>query len=205
MKYLYRMTHINNICHILRYGITHPSSRNFNPNYVNIGDPGLIERRKKKVVETNKGKQYIIRDYIPFYFYARMPMLYNIQHGYGVEKVDAEDIVFMIVDIDKIVREYEHDYFFSDGHAYSHQTNFYDNEDFDRIDDLLDLGAIRSNDWGDDYFVKIRKQAEFLVKGDIEVDAIVYFICHSESSKEKLVNIGLDENKILVRQDAYFS
>ena len=35
MNYLYRMTHIDNISHILEHGITHQSSINCNPNYVN--------------------------------------------------------------------------------------------------------------------------------------------------------------------------
>jgi hypothetical protein len=40
--YLYRMTHIENIPHILQYGITHSSSRNSNPNFKPIGDVSLI-------------------------------------------------------------------------------------------------------------------------------------------------------------------
>lgn len=35
--YLYRMTHIENIPHILKYGITHPESKFTNKNYIGIG------------------------------------------------------------------------------------------------------------------------------------------------------------------------
>jgi hypothetical protein len=35
--YLFRMTHIENIPHILRHGITHFSSHNANPDFVPIG------------------------------------------------------------------------------------------------------------------------------------------------------------------------
>ena len=76
MKYLYRMTHIDNISHILEHGITHQSSINCNPNYVNIGNRSLIERRNRMDIVTVDGHTYSLKDYIPFYFYARMPMLY---------------------------------------------------------------------------------------------------------------------------------
>ncbi len=36
--YIYRMTHIDNIPHILKYGITHKNSKNANPHYKAIGD-----------------------------------------------------------------------------------------------------------------------------------------------------------------------
>ena len=42
---IYRMTHIMNIAHILKYGITHKNSRNANGNYKDIGDVSLISTR----------------------------------------------------------------------------------------------------------------------------------------------------------------
>lgn len=35
---IFRMVHIDNISHILQYGLTHWSSPNCNPNYIPIGD-----------------------------------------------------------------------------------------------------------------------------------------------------------------------
>ena len=46
MNYIYRMTHIDNIPHILQYGITHKSSPNSNPCYKTIGDIDIINKRK---------------------------------------------------------------------------------------------------------------------------------------------------------------
>jgi hypothetical protein len=43
--YLYRMIHVDNIPHILQHGITHSTSANANPNFVPIGDGGLIATR----------------------------------------------------------------------------------------------------------------------------------------------------------------
>lgn len=46
--YIYRMTHIENIPHILSYGITHKNSPNRNPNYIDIGDLQIIKTRAEK-------------------------------------------------------------------------------------------------------------------------------------------------------------
>jgi hypothetical protein len=54
-KAIYRMTHIENIPHILKYGITHRKSINSNPNFVNIGDLSLIENRENKSVIVDNG------------------------------------------------------------------------------------------------------------------------------------------------------
>jgi len=45
-KYLYRITHIDNIPHIVSNGITLPDSPNSNANYKTIGDRSLINTRK---------------------------------------------------------------------------------------------------------------------------------------------------------------
>lgn len=78
--YLYRMTHIGNIPHILSHGIVHSTSPKANPDYIAIGDKSLIDCRKSKTVEV-AGEKIVLGDYIPFYFGVRMPMLYVIQHG----------------------------------------------------------------------------------------------------------------------------
>jgi hypothetical protein len=43
--FLFRITHIENISHILQNGITHVSSVNANPNFMPIGDSSLIATR----------------------------------------------------------------------------------------------------------------------------------------------------------------
>ncbi len=100
---IYRITHIENIPHILQHGITHKTSVNRNQNFRNIGDVSLIENRSKKVVVVDNGEFGLeegktsirLGDYIPFYFGVKMPMLYVAQHGGNfVEKpTPAKDIV----------------------------------------------------------------------------------------------------------------
>lgn len=66
-KYLYRMINIENIPHVLQYGITHRNSPNANLNFIPIGDDSLITRRNTHLL--NNGS--FLGNYIPFYFGTR--------------------------------------------------------------------------------------------------------------------------------------
>jgi hypothetical protein len=52
---IYRMTHIENIPHILQYGITRKDSPNANANFISIGDVSLISTRSHKLVRIDNG------------------------------------------------------------------------------------------------------------------------------------------------------
>lgn len=98
--YLFRMTHVENIPHILKHGITQSESTNKNKDYKPIGDGSLINRRNS--VEIPNGKT--LGAYIPFYFGSRMPMLYVIQKGFnGVSAISPERIVYCMSSVQKII------------------------------------------------------------------------------------------------------
>lgn len=207
MNYLYRMTHIDNLPHILRYGITHCASANANQNYVPIGNLSLISGRNSRFIETVCGTEYMLGDFIPFYFYARMPMLFNIQNGFGVPKLEPDNIIYLIVRIDSITADPAREYFFSDHHAMCKRAKFYGKEHIGQIDELLDKEAILNNNWGDDYTIKERKQAEFLIKGDIPADLITRLVCYNESVKLTLTRMLEDANMAIpltVNPEAYY-
>ena len=52
---VYRMTHIDNLPHILKHGVTHKNSHKANPNFIAIGDKSLIDTRAKKMVRIDIG------------------------------------------------------------------------------------------------------------------------------------------------------
>ncbi len=94
------MTHVNNIAHILRFGITHFNSVNRNLTYKPIGDSSLISSRNRFQLPNGK----MLGEYIPFYFGRRMPMLYVIQKGFnGVTITPAEEIVYCITSVQNII------------------------------------------------------------------------------------------------------
>jgi hypothetical protein len=200
--YLYRMTHIENVPHILQYGITHVSSANANEQYKAIGDGTIISMRNAFVLP-NKKKLGV---YIPFYFGVRMPMLYVIQNGYnGVQKIQAQDIVYCISSVQKVI-DHNLPFVFTDGHAVDGLSDFYEKADLLEIDKILDKKAIDATYWrkDDDLDLKRRKEAEFLIEADLPATAIVGFVVYNEEAKKCLLAMGIPEKKTYVKPACYF-
>ncbi len=212
---IYRITHIENIPHILEHGITHKNSPNKNPNYNNIGDISLIDTRNRKVVRVDNGEYNLIDgvttitlgDFIPFYFGIRMPMLYVSQHGGNfVEKpTPSEDLIYLVCPLSKVILN-ERKIYFTDGHATDILTTFYDNTKLNDLINLIDWTAIKSSYWGgsENLNLKRKKQAEFLVSGDLSPDYVFGFGCYNENTKNKLIAMGITENKIKAIPQAYY-
>lgn len=200
--YLYRMTHIDNVPHILLHGITHRNSHNANPDFAPIGDPTLITTRSDFVLDNGRA----LGAYIPFYFGTRMPMLYVIQNGFnGVPSLSAEYIVYCVSSVDKI-QAAGLDFVFTDGHAVDSFSTQYTTADLAQIDEILDMNAIRAKYWKDenDLDLKRRKEAEFLVLGDLPFEAILGFVVYNEAAKSRLLALGIAENQIHINHKAYF-
>lgn len=204
--YLYRMTHIDNIPHILQYGITHRTSPNANPDFKSIGDSSLISHRKTFSFSIN-GVTHYLGDFIPFYFGKRMPMLYVIQHGgnFVPQATNPEDIVYIVVPLSSIIQDPALEYFFTDGHATDALTQVYDKQYIQQLPSLLNWEAIRTIQWGgsDNLDTKRAMQAEFLVSGDIPVRHIIGYVCYNEAAKQKLLGFGTTQLIKIARQSYY--
>jgi hypothetical protein len=200
---LYRMTHIRNIPHILKHGITHISSASKNKNYVAIGDGSLINARSDFSMPNGK----MLGEYIPFYFGPRMPMLFVMQKGFnGVTPVLPEDIVYCITSV-QAIEEAELDYVFTDGHAVDGFSQFYYPKNIKKILSIIDSNAINSKYWKmeNDLDLKRRKEAEFLVEGDVPVDAIESFAVYSPEAANQLRKMtGYNGQTLIVRSNYYF-
>lgn len=196
------MTHIENISHILQNGITHSSSVNANPNFIPIGDNNLIATRNDFLLDNGRR----LGDYIPFYFGKRTPMLYVVQNGFNmVAPTPAENIVYCVSSVQKII-DLKLDFVFTDGHAVDGFSAQYAAADIQNINTILDKKAINAKYWKDetDLDMKRRKEAEFLVFGDIAIDAVLGFIVSNENAKNRLVAFGADAGIVLIKSDYYF-
>ena len=206
---LYRMTHIDNIEHILTYGITHKNSERANPNYKPIGDGEVISVRDHTPVPEEISLGGVLGDYIPFYFCPRSPMHYVIYKGYNsVGKVSESNIVYLISDVDSIV-EAELPFIFTNGHAVSDLTLFFSSDETDKFR-TLDWEVICNNYWRDteeDPDRKRRKEAEFLIKRDVPVGCIIGLAVYNEEAKnrmEKLItSLGIDI-RVAIRKNFYY-
>lgn len=212
---IYRITHLENIPHILQHGITHKDSQHKNHDYQNIGDLSLINTRNKKTVSIDNGSfnstesltRIILGNYIPFYFGVKMPMLYVAQHGGNfVERATSpSNIIYLACSVSKIVTS-NATFFFSDGHATDIMTSFYDMTQINSLIDIIDWQAVKAPYWGgnDNLNIKRKKQAEFLVSGDVSPEIIIGFGCYDEKAKNQLVSFGVSEDKIKVIPNAYY-
>lgn len=200
--YLFRMTHIENIPHILQNGITHSKSKNANPNFVSIGDNSLITTRNN--FKLNNGR--LLGEYIPFYFGVRTPMLYVVQRGYNmVLPTPAEEIVYCVSSIQKIIDQ-QLDFVFTDGHAVDGFSSQYTLADIQNINTILDKNAIGAKYWKDenDLDLKRRKEAEFLVLNDIPNESILGYITFNENAKIRLISFGVEVGKVHIKSEYYF-
>ncbi len=208
------MTHMENIPHMLKYGITHKSSPYANPMFKPIGDSSLIDYRKTKTVEISEGRvsfsiqnSIVLGDFIPFYLGLRTPMLYVVQKGgnFVPNPTPAENIVYCVSSVQRIIDE-NLTFFFSDGHATNGLSKFYSKAKVSEIKDLIDFEAANAKYWKDenDLDLKRRKEAEFLVKEDIPAACILGFACYNDEAKDKLLAMGISEKRIIVKPNFYF-
>lgn len=198
--YLFRMTHIENIAHIVQYGITHAKSENNNPAFVNIGDKSLISKRDGFILSNGEA----LGKYIPFYFWYRMPMLHVIQNGYNsVTMTGPENIVYCVTTL-KHIKDKNLPYLFTDGHATNHFSSLFDPTAI--ISEKVDFEAVKSKYWvnENDTDLKRRKEAEFLLATDLPFSLIAWFAVYNEEAKSKLLAIGLPESRIIVSPKYYF-
>ncbi|MDR0790193.1 MAG: DUF4433 domain-containing protein [Bacteroidales bacterium] len=199
--YIHRITHIENIPHILLYGITNETSRNANPNFKSIGDSTLISKRNDFILEN--GRQ--LGNYIPFYFGRRMPMLFVIQRGYnGVPITNAEDIVYCVSSVQKII-DAQLEFVFTDGHATDKLSKQYNTAYVNNIETIIDKQALDEKYWGgeNNLDIKRKKQAEFLVLGDIPISAVISYYVYNKTAQQKMKSFGVDK-EIIIKPEFYF-
>ena len=88
-----------------------------------------------------------LKQYIPFYFGPRSPMLYVIQKGHnGVTCYHPSVLVYCIVRLSDI-REQGIDCMFTDGHAFSAITRYYSKEDLGRINEIINKEDVYAKFW----------------------------------------------------------
>jgi hypothetical protein len=100
---IFRITHRDNVPWILDNGMHARNGAIFDPNYRNIGNVDLIDKRSRRLVGVPPGGT--LSDYIPFYFTPYSIMMYNIRTGYGVKQVPNEDIVIFVSSLPHVVAQ----------------------------------------------------------------------------------------------------
>ncbi|MDE5829206.1 MAG: DUF4433 domain-containing protein [Duncaniella sp.] len=202
IQFAFRITHIDNIPHILRFGILQASSPLCSPSFVSIGDTQVITSRKDLVINNIH-----ISDCVPFYFGPRSPMLYVIQHGYnGVRRRKPEEIVYCVIRLADIISS-EIECIFSNGHALSAITKFYPKDSLSDINNIIRYEDVYASKWNNNEYdidIKRRKEAELLINDDVPTQLICGYVVYNENAKSILKSLGITDNMIHVAPQYYF-
>lgn len=184
---IFRITHMTNVPWILGNGLHCRSSETRDPNYVEIGNPDLIEKRRHRVVPVAPGGT--LSDYVPFYFTPYSPMLYNIKTGWGgITKRPMSEIVMLVSSLPTLV-EHGIPFLFSNQHASLVKATF--------SNDLGDLHRLDWKIWQARDFERnpndpdklARYQAEALAYRHVSVSALQGIVCHDTEQEAALAEM----------------
>lgn len=181
---IFRITHVRNVAWMLEHGLVCRSSKLADPNFITIGLPDLIERRKAHPVPIAPGGR--LGDYVPFYFTPSSVMLLNIKTGRnGVVRRPNSEIVILVSSLPKL-QELGVPFVFTNGHAYMQETDYFnDISDLDKIDwSLLRRRDFRHDP--DDPGKVGRYQAEALAYQHVPVSALLGIACYDRLAQTTL-------------------
>src|SRR5258708_18270420 len=108
---------------MLHNGLQCRNSPQRDQNYVEIGNPELIENRTRRAVSIPPGG--VLSEYIPFYFTPHSPMLLNIKTGYqGIARRPMSEIVILVSSLPALATQ-KIPFVFTDRHAYLQTASFF--------------------------------------------------------------------------------
>ena len=120
---IWRIVHRDNLPWILEHGLHCGNSNVRSPNWVDIGNQELIDKRAIHPVPIAPAGT--LNDYVPFYFTPFSVMMKNIHSGWGgVKQRSNEEIVILVSSLHH-VQEQELPFLFTDMHAYYSYANFF--------------------------------------------------------------------------------
>jgi hypothetical protein len=205
-NFCYRITHRDNLDHVLKYGLVNKHHINADKNFVAIGNLEIIDvRGDTKVNLPGYGN---VGEYVPFYFTPRSIMLYNIVTGYYAPKVPKRgknEIIIIRCHIEDLVQGNK--WFFTDGQANDGETAHYDDIRYlDQIDwDCIQQSNFNKSDG--DYDRQRRYQAEFLVRNEVPAAQIQSVCVYNEAVKgwaEQKINAAGLKIPVYIHQQYFF-
>ena len=113
--------------------------------------------------------------------------------------------MYCVVRIEDLVHD-GIDGIFTDGHALSGLSSFFDIQKLSQVNDYVSWDDVYSTQWNveSDIDLKRRKEAELLINGDLPAQYIRGFVVYSERAKARLEEMGVKAAMIAVRPGYYF-
>jgi hypothetical protein len=180
---IWRIVHRDNLPWILDNGLHCANSDVQAPQYVNIGNVDLIDKRRSRQVPIPP--QGVLADYVPFYFTPFSVMMQNIHSGWSVQQRSNDEIVILVSSLYR-VEELGLPFVFTNAHAYPSWTNYYsDLENLDQIDwSILQRRDFKRDP--DDPRKMERYQAEALIHQHLPITGLLGIMCHTDAMKVRI-------------------
>jgi len=194
---IFRIVHCDNLPWIFDDGLHARNGTLFDPNYRNIGNPDLIDKRSRRVVPIPPGGT--LSDYVPFYFTPFSMMMYNIKTGYGgIRHVPNNEIAILVSSLHR-VKELGIPFVFTDQHAYLATAGYYSElTELNNIDWPLLQSRDFKHDPDNDPGKTDRYQAEALIWKALPLDGLLAICCHNETARSA-VQASVDERQLALR------
>lgn len=180
---IWRIVHRDNMPWMLDHGVHCANSSVLAPDYVRIGNPDLIDKRRHRPVPIAPGGT--LADYVPFYLTPFSVMMKNIRSGRGVPQRPNEEIVILVSSLHRIV-ELGLPFVFTNAHAFPDWTDYY--SDLARLDQI-DWPLLQRRDFKrdpEDPRKMERYQAEALIHRHLPVEGLLGLVCYTEAVKNQL-------------------
>lgn len=194
-EFCYRITHRDNLVHVLEHGLVSKDHVKADGNFVSIGNLEIIDVRSTTEVDID-GYGFI-GEYVPFYLTPRSIMLFNIITGHYVPKVpkrSKDELVVIRCLINTLAKRPQ--WFFTDGQANDGETTHFNDLKYLT---KIDWNCIQNSNFSKsdgDYDRQRRYQAEFLVHNAVPAKCIESISVYNEKMKawveERVNKVGLD-------------
>ncbi len=180
---IWRIVHRDNLPWILDNGLHCANSAAQAPQYVNIGNVDLIDKRRSRQVPISP--EGVLADYVPFYFTPFSVMMQNIHSGWSVQQRSNDEIVILVSSLYR-VEELGLPFVFTNAHAYPSWTNYY--SDLANLDQI-DWSILQRRDFKrdpDDPRKMERYQAEALIYHHLPITGLLGIMCHTDAMKVRI-------------------
>ena len=180
---IWRIVHRDNLPWILDNGLHCATSEAQAPEYVNIGNVDLIDKRRSRQVPISP--EGVLADYVPFYFTPFSVMMQNIHSGWSVQQRSNDEIVILVSSLYR-VKELGLPFVFTNAHAYPSWTNYY--SDLANLDQI-DWSILQRRDFKrdpDDPRKMERYQAEALIHHHLPITGLLGIMCHTDAMKVRI-------------------
>lgn len=187
--WVFRIIPIHNLEHNLTHGLYSKRAKTHELDYKSIGSEEVIKKRDTKIVECYP--DYVVNDFVPFYFSVRTPMLYNIKTGHGVPPFPQEDIIYLCCKFTELASD-DFTWCYTNGNASVAITKYFSN--LENIETDIDWRSINTADFRDDNADgdedRIRKKhAELLIKEHVPANYIKRIVVYNQDAKKSVKDI----------------